>query len=490
MRERHLLRTGKVMFLVQIITTIFLLVGLVFRLVFSGLPAIQSILPIIVTLLVFLSSTVIYFKFKSSDRYFTYVGVSFSVLYALVLLTAPTNTTFPYMIPYLVVLMLSLKKNLVIYDGVFFLVINLIKIVTVIANTAEKGTVIETLMVEAIIAITTTIAVIKGVSLVIRFFDEFSTDISASVEHNNAIMEQMIKVSETVETATDTAAEKINTVSEQTAVVYGAMNDISIGISSVVEAVQQQTKETQSIQEIISQTEEESREIAQIAETTQEVVNKGANAMQDLLSNVKAAIAESEQMKSATTLLNEKSSEVRGITNVIMNISSQTNLLALNASIEAARAGEAGRGFAVVAEQIRNLAEQTKRETENITALLDELIEDTETVSAKVDQTVEISETENGLALEANEQFAAIKEKTAVLVDRISDISKKLAELMTSNAGIVDSVNTLSASSEEISASTTESCNICEKNVLIVNEFKTLIDDIADQVDSLRAISK
>ena len=460
------------------------------QLMLSGMPPILSIIPIVANVLVFLSGLVVFLKFKGSDRYFTYVGISFSILYVLILLTSQGNATFPYMIPYLVVLMLSMKKKLVLYDSAVFLVINIIKIITIMAGAADPTAVIETVMIEAIITITTTITIVSGVSLVIRFFNEFSTDMNTTAGKNAAIVEQMVKVAETVEVATAAAEEKINTVSEQTSVVSSVMNDMSEGINSIVDAVQQQTKDTQSIQDIISKTEEESREIAQIADTTQDVVNKGADAMQNLLSNVKAAIAEGEQMKSAATLLKEKSGEVRGITNVIMGISNKTNLLALNASIEAARAGEAGRGFAVVADQIRSLAEQTKQETENITALLDELTADTETVSVKVDQTVEISEAENNLALEANEQFATIKEKTAVLVRMISDITGRLSDLMTANAGIVDSVNTLSASSEEISASTSESCNICENNVRIVTEFKSLVDEIATQVNSLKEITK
>ena len=203
-----------------------------------------------------------------------------------------------------------------------------------------------------------------------------------------------------------------------------------------------------------------------------------------------SSIADGADMLKAAVQLQKTSDEVRGITDIILGISQQTNLLALNASIEAARAGETGRGFAVVADEIRNLAEQTRVETENITRLLDELAVHATDVYNKVNGNVEISNKENELAKEANGRFVDIRSKMESLVENIEGVNEKMNDLLKANNVIVDSVSTLSASSEEISASTQEACGTSERNVKLVQEFMGMMESIASQMDELQSYNK
>ena len=119
--------------------------------------------------------------------------------------------------------------------------------------------------------------------------------------------------------------------------------------------------------------------------------------------------------------LGESSAEIGNVIKVITSIAQQTNLLALNATIEAARAGEAGKGFAVVANEVKELAKQTAKATEDISRKIEAIQNDTK---GAVEAIAQIGKIINQINDIQNTIASAVEEQTATT----GEISRNVAE--------------------------------------------------------------
>ncbi len=178
--------------------------------------------------------------------------------------------------------------------------------------------------------------------------------------------------------------------------------------------------------------------------------------------------------------LGKKTEDVRNITDMILDISNQTNLLALNASIEAARAGEAGKGFAVVADQIRQLAEQTKKSTESITQIVEQLSDYSRGASEAIKESLEATQQQSALIGTASDNFNLINSDIQELTGQMNEIDTMITGLKDSNNAIVDSINQLSATSEEITASSSEASDISANNRESSDNAKQMLQRILE----------
>ena len=265
-----------------------------------------------------------------------------------------------------------------------------------------------------------------------------------------------------------------------------AMQEVSAGATDTAEHVQNQLEQTHAIQDKVDEVATAVEEIGNSMTLTLKALAEGKQDIEHLASEVEASVDNGTEVTEKLENLNQYMDEMNSIVELIGGITNQTSLLALNASIEAARAGEQGKGFAVVADEIRNLADQTRQETENITTLIDDLSAETNGVVEKVQNSVSLSQVESDAAKTANDHFTGIQDYITELGGRVGKVSEHMQNLYESNNRIVDSVNTLSSTSEEISASAQDVAEASDKNVNLVNDFINGMTGILDNINSLK----
>ncbi|MDP2700105.1 methyl-accepting chemotaxis protein [Thalassospira sp.] len=181
------------------------------------------------------------------------------------------------------------------------------------------------------------------------------------------------------------------------------------------------------------------------------------------------AVADTERTNARVEMLNEAAQSVGEVVSLISDIADQTNLLALNATIESARAGEAGKGFAVVANEVKNLASQTVKATEQITVKITEM------------------QSETGAAADAVRGFAQtiqqIDELMAAVASAVEEQGAATEEISRSVEGAANGNIAISNAVKNVAQSTTESGSLSHGQLDCVGRLAAANDELRTHVD-------
>ncbi|MGD0676455.1 MAG: PAS domain-containing methyl-accepting chemotaxis protein [Polyangiaceae bacterium] len=202
--------------------------------------------------------------------------------------------------------------------------------------------------------------------------------------------------------------------------------------ATVVSAAAEQVNKN--VQTVATGAEEMTASIREIAKNANEAARVATSA-------VKVA----ETTNATVAKLGESSAEIGKVIKVITSIAQQTNLLALNATIEAARAGEAGKGFAVVANEVKELAKETAKATEDISQKIEAIQTDTRGAVSAIGQISGIINQINDIQ---NTIASAVEEQTATT----NEISRNVAEAAKGSAEIAQNITGVAQAAGETSA--------------------------------------
>ncbi len=370
------------------------------------------------------------------------------------------------------------KRNVIIYTVLYFLV----EIIRNVKGDIEQD-------VSSLCAILISLGAFYVLTRVGTISKQFSDDALGSVaeqgKKQKTMLEDIVSISRTVKEESDRSTEMVNSLVEATETVTSSMQEISSATSLTAQNIEEQNNMTRSIQEAINLTEESSKKMVSIATESNTSIQENMKVMEELKEQSVQIADTNNDVTEAMERLQNKTKEVGEIAGIILNISSQTNLLALNASIESARAGEAGRGFAVVAEQIRQLAEQTRSSTEEITRIINELNENANEVVVSVESSVGATESQNEMIHSAADTFEKLNANMVELIDNINEIDGRITNLSDSNNKIVENISQLSATTEEVTASAEQASNMSEQNLEFAHQAKEAIRQIKQTTDSL-----
>jgi len=270
---------------------------------------------------------------------------------------------------------------------------------------------------------------------------------------------------------------------EVTEEVTQAVSEIAKGSSVQAQDAQQSFEKTAELSQILEADKNGMDEVAKAIVKVDALADSGLEIIKQLKEINNLSTTANHEVHRSIIRSSEDSQKIEHASALIMAIADKTNLLALNAAIEAARAGEHGRGFAVVAAEIRTLAEQSKQSTIQINQIIEELKTDNKQIIKTVENLLSISSEQLDSVDLTRDKYVEIAKSIKQVESKMEGLKGSRVAIDTTRVEVEDMIQSLSAVSEQNSAST-------EEVVASVENQSQLIKDMFGESEHLSHLAR
>ncbi|MGE5517112.1 MAG: methyl-accepting chemotaxis protein [Bacteroidota bacterium] len=255
----------------------------------------------------------------------------------------------------------------------------------------------------------------------------------------------------------------VNEAMTETASMIGDIAEVDRRSQTIAAASEQLVTSVNEISTSSNAAAADARAAHEAAVAGQTAADQAVASMSTIAGAVEEAMVKVESLAQA-------SAQIGGIVNQIEAIAKQTNLLALNATIEAARAGEAGKGFAVVAHEVKNLANQTAKATEDIRGRIEQLRQEMGAIVRSMEDGARAVEQGQDVVLSTGDTMRIVADQVAHVTQKMGDIAAILHQQ--------------TSASEEVAHGVTVIAEMSTRNVASISRVADVMDNSVDLISS------
>ena len=287
------------------------------------------------------------------------------------------------------------------------------------------------------------------------------------------------------------ASRKVSATAQEAS---SAMTEISKTVDEIANGASEQAHEAQAGVQVVDKL---SEQINVVYESYYNIINEttrisglntaGLDAVKTLREKSEENFSTSEKIFFVVEKLTNTTKDIELFVESIQNIAEQTNLLALNAAIEAARAGDAGRGFAVVAEEVRKLADQSKKSTEEITNLMKNIQEESQLAIKAMEIMKKVSQEQNAAVNKTNSAFEDIANAITLIIEKIKQVNESVNKMQKDKDDVISSIENISSVSQQTAASSEEVAATTEQQLKSIEDMKEAANSLDELVHELDA---